>query len=99
MTRRTKIAARIGLLAVVAGVLSACQPIVLPPVGGGSPATCPSGSWSVDVLNVTSPISTPLGEVTITKTGPGVSLTLTDTSWTLHADQTINATLSGPIGN
>src|SRR4051812_19071956 len=99
MTRTTKIAARLGLVVLVAGVLAGCNPILLPPGGGGPPETCPAGSWIVDTMSAPAPISTPFGTLTITKTGPGVSLTLTDTGWALHADQRIDGTLKSPFGD
>ena len=93
MTRTAKVVARLGLVALVAGVLAGCDPILLTG-GGGTSSTCPAGSWTVDAMDVPAPIVTPFGTLTITQAGLGVSLNLTDTAWTLHADQMITGTLT-----
>ena len=92
---------RVGALAVLlalVSVLSACNPIRFTPSGGAGTGDCLSGTWKLDAESIPVPISTPLGDISITSTGTGVTLTLTGTTWSLHADQTLNGSVSSSFG-
>jgi len=100
MTKVRRAGIRIALLAVVALLAAGCTPALFPPArADGGTATCPTGVWKVDTETITSQLSTVIPGLTVTGSGSGVTLTLTDSTWTLHADQTLNAALTTSFAN
>ena len=86
------------LLAVVC-LITACNPIRFTPGGGAGTGDCVSGTWKLDALNIPAPLTTPIGNLSITSSGTGVTLTLSASTWSLHADQTLSGTVSSSFGN
>ena len=88
-------AVRVASLVLVVFVAAGCDPwLNLPSDGGGvhSAAACPTGTWAITSETLTQPLTTFIPGLTITASGPGVTLTMnTDNTWTLHADQTLTA--------
>ena len=91
---------RLALVGVVALLAGGCVPLQFLPGGNGAGSgSCLTGTWNLDTENITGAISTALPGLTVTTSGPGVTLTLTDTSWALHADQTLNGSLTTKWGS
>jgi hypothetical protein len=100
MMQVRKAGTRIAMLAVIALLAAGCTPTLFPPAGAdGETATCPTGVWKIDTETITGQLSTVIPGLTVTGSGPGVTLTLTDGTWALHADQTLNASLTTSFGN
>jgi hypothetical protein len=90
---------RLAMLGVAVLALTGCNPITLLPTGGnGAGGNCVAGTWKVDTEQISSPISTPIGQLSLTTSGAGTTLTFTDTTWALHSDTTLNATLTSQFG-
>ncbi len=94
-------AGRVALIALVALALSGCTPILFTGGGGGGAtgAACLPGTWTLDSETITAPISALIPGLQITTAGPGVTVTFDGTHWALHADQTLNGTLTTPLGS
>jgi hypothetical protein len=86
------------LVVAVTFLVTGCQPLVLLPGGGGAgTGSCLPGTWNLDTEHIDA-LATALPGLTITSSGPGVTLTFTDTTWTLHADQTLTGSLVTQYG-
>jgi len=85
--------ARFALVGILVMTVAGCRWIPVPG-GGGTPTSCPTGSWTIASESITKPLPAIIPGLTITASGPGVTLSLNDdNTWTLHADQTLTATL------
>ena len=97
MSRVRTVGVRVALVAVVAFTVAGCDPWISLPIGGGagsSATSCPAGNWTITSETLTKPLTTLIPGLTITTTGPGVTLNMNnDDTWTLHADQTLSASL------
>ena len=98
MTRARKLGSSITLVIAVALLAAGCQPLTFLPGGGGAGSgSCLPGTWNLDSEQIGT-LATALPGLTITASGPGVTLTLTDTTWALHADQTLTGSLTTQFG-
>ena len=97
MSRLGTVGVRVALVSAVAFTVAGCEPWIHLPSGGGggsSAASCPAGNWAITSETSTKPLTTLIPGLTITTTGPGVTLNMNnDNTWTLHADQTLTASL------
>jgi len=85
---------RIALVALAGLLLAGCNSLIFHPSGGGAgTGACLPGTWKLDTEQLSTPISTPIGDITLTASGEGTTITLTDTAWSLHADMTLSASL------
>ncbi len=103
MRRVQCVGARVALLVVVVMTVAGCDPypwLGLPGGGGGTSAAAgPAGSWTVTSETLTEPLSTLIPGLTITASGPGITLNLkSDNTWTLEADQTLTASFDNANG-
>jgi hypothetical protein len=91
--------ARLAALVAAATLVAACNPIHFTPGGGGAgTGACLPGTWNLDAETIFAPLPTQLGSISITSSGNGVTLTLTDTTWSLHADQTLSGSVTSQFG-
>ena len=98
MARIRKLGISITMIAAVALLATGCQPFSFTPGGGGAgTGPCLPGTWNLDSMNIGA-LSTALPGLSITAAGPGLTLTLTDTTWSVHADQTLTGSLTTPAG-
>jgi hypothetical protein len=93
-----RLAARLTLLFAAVLIAGGCNITLLPSGGGAGSGSCLPGTWTVQSEMINSPITTPFGSLSITTSGPGTTLTFTDTTWMLSTDRTLNATLTTPSG-
>ncbi len=98
MRRVRGVGVRVALSALVVFTVAGCDPWFQLPGGGGGAASaatsCPAGKWAITSETLTRPLTVLIPGLTITTTGPGIALDINpDNTWTLHADQTITATL------
>jgi hypothetical protein len=93
-----RLAARLTLLFVAVLIAGGCNLTLLPGGGGAGTGACLPGTWNVQSEMIKSPITTPFGSLAITTSGPGTTLTFTDTTWALSTNLTLNATLTTPSG-
>ncbi len=80
----------IGVFGALLLLTAACTPIVWAPVGGTS---CPVGTFTLDHTEVSSALSTPIGNVTVSVDPGTVNLTIGGGTWNLSGDETL--TVSG----
>jgi hypothetical protein len=74
-------------------LLTSCR-ITLTPVGGGSTASCPSGTWQVSSASINTLVAAFGTKLSVQLSGAGVTATITaDGTWSLTANQ--SATVSG----
>ncbi|HWS44997.1 MAG TPA: hypothetical protein VN636_03980 [Acidimicrobiia bacterium] len=98
--RLVRTGAWVAAAAVVAVLAAGCKPIAFTSSGGGAATgSCLTGTWKLDTQNLSSGLATAVPGLTVTASGPGVTLTLSDTAWTLHADQTLAASISTSWGD
>jgi hypothetical protein len=89
---------RIVLVAVAVLALGGCNLNFLP--GGGQVnGNCLVGTWNFDSEQIQSPITTPLGTLTIQTSGTGTTLTNDGTNWELKTDTTLDATFTSQFGS
>ena len=89
-----KAGARVALVAILVMTVAGCRWIPVPGGGGGTPTSCPTGSWTIASESITKSLPAIIPGLTITTAGPGVTLALNDdNTWTLNADQTLTATM------
>jgi hypothetical protein len=93
-----RLAARVVLVVVAVVAAAGCNLNFLPAGGGAGTGACLPGSWTYQFVQLQSPITTPFGSLSITQSGPGTSLTFTDTTWALTTDTTFTGSLASPIG-
>jgi hypothetical protein len=93
-----RLAARIALVVVAVVVAAGCNLNFLPNGGGAGTGTCLPGAWTYQSVSLQSPLTTPFGSLSITQSGPGTSLTFTDTTWALTTDTTFTGSLTSPVG-
>jgi hypothetical protein len=85
---------RIALVALAGLLLAGCNSLIFHPSGGGAgTGACLPGTWKLDTEQLSTPISTPIGDITLDASGEGTTLTFTDSTWSLHADMTLSASL------
>lgn len=90
---------RLALLGAAALLAGGCIPQFVPGGNGAGTGTCLPGIWNLDSEQITGGLSSAIPGLTITASGPGVSLTFTDTTWALHADQTLSASFTSHWGS
>ena len=91
--RRSFAAVCVGVFALV-GAGCMAGGITFQPGGGGG-STCPAGTWVLTSETITNSLQTLLGNATVTGSGSGVTLTLTQGSpntWSLTANQLLHVT-------
>ena len=92
--------ARLALVAVIVLVAAGCKSAVFTPAGGGAgTGSCFAGTWKLDAQALNGSLPTNIPGLDITATGDGVTLNLTDTTWTLHANQKLEASLHTNYGD
>jgi hypothetical protein len=85
---------RLALVALAGLLLAGCNSLIFHPSGGGAgEGACLPGTWKLDTEQLSTPISTPIGDITLKASGEGTSMTFTDSAWSLHADMTLSASL------
>jgi hypothetical protein len=88
------IAPRLALVAVAVLLVAGCNSLIFHPSGGtAGEGACLPGTWTLDTEQLSTPISTPIGDITLKASGAGTSITFTDSAWSLHADMTLSASL------
>ena len=98
MARIRKLGISITMVAAVALLAAGCQPLSFTPGGGGAgTGPCLPGTWNLDSMRIGA-LATALPGLSITAAGPGLTLTLTDTTWSVHVDQTLTGSLATPGG-
>ena len=96
LTRFRRNTAVVVLALSVGALTAACNPVLFTPSGGAT-NTCPAGNWTLSVESITAPLSTFLGDATISTSGSGVQLVINPSNtWTLTADQTVHVTIATP---
>jgi hypothetical protein len=93
-----RLAARVVLVVVAVVAAAGCNLNFLPTGGGAGTGACLPGTWTYQAVQIQNPISTPFGSLTVTRSGPGTTLTFTDTTWALTTDTTYTGTLTSPVG-
>jgi hypothetical protein len=93
-----RLAARVVLVVVAVVAAAGCNLNFLPTGGGAGTGACLPGTWTYQTVQLQSPISTPVGSLSITSSGPGTTLTFTDTTWALTTNTTFTGSLTSPIG-
>jgi hypothetical protein len=93
-----RLAARVVLVVVAVVAAAGCNLNFLPNGGGAGTGACLPGTWTYQTVQLQSPISTPIGSLSITSSGPGTTLTFSDTTWALTTNTTYTGTLTSPIG-
>jgi len=87
------------LLGAAALLAGGCIPQFVPGSNGAGTGNCLPGTWNLDTEQISGGLSSAIPGLTITASGPGVSLKFDDTTWTLHADQTLSASFSSQWGS
>lgn len=96
LTRFRRNTAVVVLALSVGALTAACNPVLFTPSGGAT-NTCPAGNWTLTAESITAPLSTFLGDATISTSGSGVQLVINPSNtWTLTADQTVHVTIATP---
>ena len=90
---------RLALVAIAAVLAGGCLPQFLPGGGGAGSGSCLPGTWNLDTEQITGALNTALPGLSITTSGPGVTLTFTASTWTLHADQTLTGSITTQWGS
>lgn len=86
------------MVVAVALLAAGCQPLNFIPGGGGAgTGSCVPGTWQLDAEHIGA-LTTALPGLSITAAGPGLTLTFTDTTWSVHADQTLTGALTTSFG-
>ena len=93
-----RLGARVVLVVVAVVAAAGCNLNFLPAGGSAGTGACRPGTWTYQMVQLENPISTPFGSLSITRSGPGTTLTFTDTTWSLTTDTTFTGTLTSPIG-
>ena len=79
-------------------LLSACVPGVTLP-GGGGPATCPEGTYSVTSQAISGTLTTPYGSLSVVpQSGGALALTIGPSTWTLAGSQGFDVSATTPWG-
>jgi hypothetical protein len=76
---------RLALVALAGLLLAGCNSLIFHPSGGGAgTGACLPGTWKLDTEQLATPISTPIGDITLKASGEGTTMTFTDSAWSLH---------------
>jgi hypothetical protein len=95
-----KLGARLALVTVLGLVAVGCKSVVFTPDGNGAgTGSCYPGTWKLDAQSLNSSLPSNIPGLDVTASGDGITLNLTDTTWTLHADQKLTASLHTDYGD
>jgi hypothetical protein len=94
-----RLTARFVLVVVAVVAAAGCNLNLLPSGGTAGTGACLPGTWTYETVQLQNPMTTPLGSLSIEHSGPGTTLTFTDTTWTVMTDTTYTATLKTPMGD
>jgi len=90
---------RLALVGVAALIAGGCVPLNFLPGPGTGGGRCLPGTWNLDSEQIAGGLPTSIPGLTIATSGPGVTLEFTATDWTLHADQTLDASFESQFGD
>jgi hypothetical protein len=89
-----KLGARLALVAVVALLAAGCKTVAFSSVTqSASAGPCLPGTWKIDAQSLNESLPKTIPGVDLKATGDGVTLKLTDTTWTLRADQKLQGSV------
>jgi hypothetical protein len=98
MARVRKLGISIAAVVAIALLAAGCQPFNFTPGGGSAGSgSCLPGTWNLDTETFGA-LTTALPGLSITAAGPGLTLSMTATTWAVHADQTLTGSLSTKVG-
>jgi hypothetical protein len=94
-----RLVGRLALVTVALLAVAGCNLNFTPNTGtGAGQGACLPGAWTYQSVQIQNPIQTPIGALTINQSGPGTTLTLTGTTWSLTTNTTYTGSLASPIG-